>query len=145
MATTGPTGATSPGGVVSGTGLIRPDFPELKDFPFLWQQAEYVLGGGATNFMFLVLAADRLLDPASGEIAGPESRVGRPVGPIDLLLASQNPGKLGGDAPARRGDAVPGRGTEGPGDHRGARRDRAELRGERDPEGALLRRGDPGC
>ena len=63
-----------PGGVVSGTGLIRPDFPELKDFPFLWQQAEYVLGGGATNFMFLVLAADRLLDPASGEIAGPESR-----------------------------------------------------------------------
>ena len=27
-----------PGGVVSGTALIRPDFPELKDFPFLWQQ-----------------------------------------------------------------------------------------------------------
>jgi endoglucanase len=50
-----------PGGVVSGTALIRPDFPELKDFPFLWQQAEYVLGGGASNFMFLVLAADQLL------------------------------------------------------------------------------------
>lgn len=50
-----------PGGVVSGTGLIRPDFPELKDFPYLWQQAEYVLGGGATNFMFLALAADHLL------------------------------------------------------------------------------------
>ena len=50
-----------PGGVVSGTALIRPDLPELKDFPFLWQQAEYVLGGGATNFMFLVLAADQVL------------------------------------------------------------------------------------
>lgn len=46
-----------PGGVVSGTALIRPDFPELKEFPYLWQQVEYVMGGGATHFMFLVLAA----------------------------------------------------------------------------------------
>ena len=53
-----------PGGVVSGTNLIRPDFPELKDFPFLWQQGEYVLGGGASHFMFLVLAAEQLLDAA---------------------------------------------------------------------------------
>jgi endoglucanase len=51
-----------PGGVVSGTALIRPDFPELKDFPYLWQQSEYVLGGGATNFVFLVLAADQLMN-----------------------------------------------------------------------------------
>ena len=50
-----------PGGVVSGTALIRPDFPELKNFPYLWQQTEYVLGGGSSNFMFLVLAADQLL------------------------------------------------------------------------------------
>jgi hypothetical protein len=50
-----------PGGVVSGTALIRPDFPELKDFPHLWQQAEYVLGGGSSNYMFLVLAADQIL------------------------------------------------------------------------------------
>ena len=50
-----------PGGVVSGTALIRPDFPELKDFPFLWQQAEYVIGGGEMNYMFLVLAADKIL------------------------------------------------------------------------------------
>jgi len=50
-----------PGGVVSGTALIRPDFPELKEFPYLWQQTEYVLGGGSSNFMFLVLAADQLL------------------------------------------------------------------------------------
>jgi hypothetical protein len=50
-----------PGGVVSGTALIRPDFPELKDFPWLWQQAEYVMGGGATHFMFLALAADEVV------------------------------------------------------------------------------------
>ena len=49
-----------PGGVVSGTALIRPDFPELKDYPYLWQQAEYVLGGGSSHFMFLVLAANQL-------------------------------------------------------------------------------------
>lgn len=45
-----------PGGVVSGTALIQPDFPELLDYPFLWQQAEYVMGGGSSNYMFLVLA-----------------------------------------------------------------------------------------
>ena len=50
-----------PGGVVSGTALIRPDFPELKEFPFLWQQTEYVLGGGESNYVFLVLAADKVL------------------------------------------------------------------------------------
>ena len=51
-----------PGGVVSGTALIRPDFPELKEFPFLWQQTEYVLGGGESNYLFLVLAADKILE-----------------------------------------------------------------------------------
>jgi len=50
-----------PGGVASGTALIRPDYPELLEWPFLWQQTEYVMGGGGTNFMFLVLAADHLL------------------------------------------------------------------------------------
>ncbi len=53
-----------PGGVVSGTALIRPDFPEMKEFPFLWQQVEYVMGGGSSHFLLLTLAADRLL---SGE------------------------------------------------------------------------------
>jgi endoglucanase len=52
-----------PGGVVSGTALIRPDLPELKTWPFFWQQTEYVIGGGAENFMFLALAADRLYNP----------------------------------------------------------------------------------
>ncbi|MBI5011108.1 MAG: glycoside hydrolase family 9 protein [Bacteroidia bacterium] len=50
-----------PGGVASGTALIRPDFPELLDWPYLWQQQEYVMGGGSSNYMFLVLAADQLL------------------------------------------------------------------------------------
>jgi endoglucanase len=50
-----------PGGGVSGPSLIRPDFPELKEpWPYLWQQAEYVLTG-ATTYVFAVLAADRLL------------------------------------------------------------------------------------
>ncbi|WOI54399.1 glycoside hydrolase family 9 protein [Parvularcula sp. LCG005] len=49
-----------PGGVISGTALIRPDLPELKEWPFFWQQTEYVMGGGATHYMFLALAADAL-------------------------------------------------------------------------------------
>ncbi|MCQ2974736.1 MAG: glycoside hydrolase family 9 protein [Bacteroidales bacterium] len=49
-----------PGGVISGTGLIRPDFPELLKFPYLWQQTEYVIGGGSSNYMFLVLATQQL-------------------------------------------------------------------------------------
>ena len=51
-----------PGGTVSGTALIRPDFPELLVFPYLWQQVEYVLGGGSSHYMFLVLAAEKLLN-----------------------------------------------------------------------------------
>ncbi len=51
-----------PGGIVSGTALIRPDFPELLTWPFLWQQTEYVLGGGTTDYLFLVLAADHILN-----------------------------------------------------------------------------------
>lgn len=49
-----------PGGVISGTALIRPDFPELLEFPFLWQQTEYVLGGDSSNYMFMVLAVQML-------------------------------------------------------------------------------------
>jgi len=50
------------GGVISGTALIRPDFPELLEFPYLWQQTEYVIGGGSTHYMFLVLAAQQILN-----------------------------------------------------------------------------------
>lgn len=45
-----------PGGVPSGTVLVKPDLPELLEFPFLWQQGEYVIGGGSSNFLFLVQA-----------------------------------------------------------------------------------------
>ncbi len=50
------------GGIVSGTALIRPDFPELLTWPFLWQQTEYVLGGGTTDYLFLILAANHILN-----------------------------------------------------------------------------------
>lgn len=49
-----------PGGVISGTALIRPDLPELKIWPYFWQQTEYVMGGGEANYMFLALAVDKL-------------------------------------------------------------------------------------
>jgi hypothetical protein len=51
-----------PGGVASGTALIRPDLPELKTWPYFWQQAEYVMGGGAMDFMILGMAADHELN-----------------------------------------------------------------------------------
>jgi hypothetical protein len=51
-----------PGGVGSGTALIRPDLPELKVWPYFWQQTEYVMGGGAIDFMILAMAADRLFN-----------------------------------------------------------------------------------
>jgi endoglucanase len=51
-----------PGGSASGTALIRPDYPELLTWPFLWQQTEYVLGGGTTDYLFLVLASDFVLN-----------------------------------------------------------------------------------
>ena len=50
-----------PGGVVSGTALIRPDFPELLEFPFLWQQTEYCLGGASSHYMFIALAAQQMM------------------------------------------------------------------------------------
>ena len=37
-----------------------------------WQQTEYVLGGGSSRFMFLVLAVQQLLGGASPE--GPDGR-----------------------------------------------------------------------
>jgi hypothetical protein len=52
-----------PGGSASGTALIRPDFPELKTWPFFWQQTEYVLGSLAPPTIYcLVLAADHVLN-----------------------------------------------------------------------------------
>jgi len=52
----------TPGGGGSGPVVIGPDFPELKeDWPYLWTQTEYVIHGAA-NYIFLVLAAQDLLD-----------------------------------------------------------------------------------
>ncbi len=51
-----------PGGVASGTALIRPDLPELKIWPYFWQQSEYVMGGGTMDFLILAMAADYLLN-----------------------------------------------------------------------------------
>ena len=51
-----------PGGVAPGTNLIRPDLPELLDFPYLWQEGEYCMGGLTTHFMYMVLASDRILN-----------------------------------------------------------------------------------
>ncbi|GHT27660.1 hypothetical protein AGMMS49574_00520 [Bacteroidia bacterium] len=50
-----------PGGVIPGTVLIRPDLPELYDFPFIWQEGEYCMGGEASYFMYMVLAAQKIL------------------------------------------------------------------------------------
>jgi endoglucanase len=51
-----------PGGIGSGTALIRPDFPELLTWPFLWQQTEYCIGHSTSDYVFLVLAADEELN-----------------------------------------------------------------------------------
>lgn len=52
-----------PGGSASGTALIRPDFPELLEWPFLWQQTEYCLGRPTSDYLLLVLAAESLAQP----------------------------------------------------------------------------------
>ena len=51
-----------PGGVAPGTNLIRPDLPELLDFPYLWQEGEYCMGGYTSHFMYMALASDRILN-----------------------------------------------------------------------------------
>ena len=70
-----------PGGSASGTALIRPDFPELKTWPFFWQQTEYVLGHGTTDYLLLVLAADHVLNQY-GEVA---PSTASPVGDHGML------------------------------------------------------------
>ncbi len=50
-----------PGGSVVGTAGIGPDLPEMKNYPYIWQQGEYVMGGGSSNYMFLVLAVQNEL------------------------------------------------------------------------------------
>ncbi|MCX7801068.1 MAG: glycoside hydrolase family 9 protein [Fimbriimonadales bacterium] len=47
------------GGIASGTNLVRPDLPELLEWPYLWQQTEYCLGWPTSDFVFLAAAAAR--------------------------------------------------------------------------------------
>ncbi|MEZ4828685.1 MAG: hypothetical protein R3C61_20730 [Bacteroidia bacterium] len=49
-----------PGGSVSGTALIRPDLPELKIWPYFWQQTEYVMGGRCHKFYVFCTRSARL-------------------------------------------------------------------------------------
>ncbi len=51
-----------PGGVSPGTVLIRPDLPELYNYPFLWQEGEYCMGGEASYYMYMILAAKKILN-----------------------------------------------------------------------------------
>lgn len=51
-----------PGGTFwSAVNLVRPDFPEDKVWPFIWQEREYIIGGACT-YMFIVQATDHLLN-----------------------------------------------------------------------------------
>ncbi|MBN1440493.1 MAG: hypothetical protein JW929_13875 [Anaerolineales bacterium] len=56
-----------PGGTFwNAVNLVRPDLPEDKHWPFLWQEREYIPDAAC---MFMVLAADRILEapkPAAG-------------------------------------------------------------------------------
>ena len=40
-------------------------------WPYFWQQTEYVMGGGETNFMFLALAVDKLYRDREPATASP--------------------------------------------------------------------------
>ncbi len=51
-----------PGGTFwNAVNLVSPDFAEDKVWPFLWQEREYITDA-ACMFMFMVIAADRLLE-----------------------------------------------------------------------------------
>ncbi|MBN1217889.1 MAG: glycoside hydrolase family 9 protein [Anaerolineae bacterium] len=51
-----------PGGTFwNAVNLVRPDLPEDKVWPFLWQEREYITDA-ACMFMFMIIAADRLLE-----------------------------------------------------------------------------------
>jgi endoglucanase len=56
-----------PGGTFwNAVNLVRPDFPEDKVWPFLWQEREYIVDG-ACMYMFTVIAADKLLEESKPE------------------------------------------------------------------------------
>jgi hypothetical protein len=50
-----------PGGVISGASFMRPGFMDLKNFPYYFNQTEYVIHG-AGSYIFDVLAAQWILE-----------------------------------------------------------------------------------
>jgi hypothetical protein len=54
-----------PGGVISGASFMRPEFMELKNFPYHFNQTEYVIHG-AGSYIFDVLAAQWILEHQPG-------------------------------------------------------------------------------
>lgn len=53
-------GSYVPGGTFwNAVNLVRPDFPEDKVWPYLWQEREYITDA-STMFMFMAIAVDRL-------------------------------------------------------------------------------------
>jgi hypothetical protein len=65
-----------PGGVISGASLIRPEFMELKSFPYHFFQTEYVIHG-AGSYIFAVLAAQWVLEHQRQRDALAQTRVDR--------------------------------------------------------------------
>lgn len=49
-----------PGSVTPGTNLIRPDLPELLEYPFIWQQGEFCIDGHNTWFTYMAMTLARL-------------------------------------------------------------------------------------
>ena len=41
---------------------LRERMPELVPYPFIWQEGEYCMGGEASYFMYMVLAARKILN-----------------------------------------------------------------------------------
>lgn len=50
-----------PGGIIPGASFVRPEFFELKDFPYHFNQTEYVIHGAA-SYIFDVLAAQSIME-----------------------------------------------------------------------------------
>jgi len=69
-----------PGGVISGASFIRPEFMELKDFPYHFNQTEYVIHG-AGSYIFDVLAAQWVLEHQRPPEPLPPVRGSRPAAP----------------------------------------------------------------
>ncbi|HOK46437.1 MAG TPA: hypothetical protein PLK67_10920, partial [Bryobacteraceae bacterium] len=62
-----------PGGVIPGASFVRPEFMELKEFPYHFNQTEYVIHGAGT-YIFNVLAAQWILERGPQQAGAGNSR-----------------------------------------------------------------------